>query len=103
MPKINDADQLREAIDFCCYPPRGKRGVGFSRANLFGDGFNEQLLEENLPLVIAMIEDIKAVHNLEDILDVSGLDAIFIGPYDLSSSMQITGQFKNELLVETLN
>ena len=49
-----------------------------------------------------MIEHIDAIENLEDILCVEGLDAILIGPYDLSASMSITGEFQNPLFVSTM-
>ncbi|MDP7197467.1 MAG: aldolase/citrate lyase family protein, partial [SAR202 cluster bacterium] len=79
----------------CCWPPAGKRGVGFSRANLFGKHFDEYKKEALEPLLVAQIEHIKAVNNLENILKVEGLDAIMVGPYDLSASMNITGEFDN--------
>ena len=49
-----------------------------------------------------MIESINAVHNLADILSVEGLDAILLGPYDLSASMGITAQFDDPLYVTTV-
>ena len=74
-------------------PPSGNRGVAFSRANLFGKNFNEYIKEAKQPLLIAMIEHIDAINELDDILKVDGLDAILIGPYDLSASMNLTAQF----------
>tara|TARA_Y100000590_G_C15735977_1_gene1018572 strand:+ start:3079 stop:3849 length:771 start_codon:yes stop_codon:yes gene_type:complete len=99
-PMIISAKQLKTIQEFCCWPPSGKRGVGYSRANLFGKNFNEYSKEAQAPLLIAQIEDIAAVNNLEEILNVSGLDAIIIGPYDLSASMGLTGKFgSNEFKV----
>ena len=46
-----------------------------------------------------MIEDYEAIQNLDEILKVQGLDAIFIGPYDLSASMNLTGDFENEAFI----
>lgn len=94
VPMVESAEQLKEVRDACCWPPAGKRGVGFSRANLFGKYFNEYSAEAQAPLLVAMIEHIRAVNNLEDILKVEGLDAVLIGPYDLSASMGITAQFE---------
>jgi 2-dehydro-3-deoxyglucarate aldolase len=93
IPMIETAEQLKMICDACCWPPAGTRGVGFSRANLFGKNFEIYNQEAQSPLVIAMIENIKAVDQLEDILAVKGLDAILVGPYDLSASMGITAQF----------
>ena len=100
---VESADQLRSIISFCKWPPEGIRGVGFSRANLFGRNFNEYVKEAHNPLIIAMIENIKAVDELDRIIDENGLDAIFIGPYDLSASMGLTADFKNIKFINTLN
>ena len=95
IPMIESADQLIKIIDASRWPPAGKRGVGFSRANLFGKFFQSYIKEAQQPLIIAMIENFNGVNNLDDILKVEGLDAILIGPYDLSASMGITSQFEH--------
>ena len=102
LPMINSADSLQTAIHSCCWPPAGNRGVGYSRANLFGRHFNNYNKEAQAPFVLAQIENIKAVNNLNDILQVPGLDGIIIGPYDLSASMGITGQFEKLDFINTL-
>lgn len=94
-PMIESAAQLRQLIKACCWPPVGNRGVGFSRANIFGKKFTEYGQEAQSPLIIAMIENINAVENMPDILAETGLDAIMVGPYDLSASMGVTAQFTN--------
>ena len=83
-------------------PPSGNRGVAFSRANLFGKNFNEYIKEAKQPLLIAMIEHINAINELDDILKVDGLDAILIGPYDLSASMDLTAQFDHPEFSKTI-
>jgi 2-dehydro-3-deoxyglucarate aldolase len=97
IPNLKTAEQLTLIREFCQWPPSGKRGVGFSRANLFGKNFKEYNLEAQSPLLIAMIENIEAVDQLDSILKVNGLDAILIGPYDLSASLNATGDFESEL------
>ena len=92
-PMIENAEQLLSVRDACRWPPAGSRGVGFSRSNLFGKNFDTYCKEAQAPLLVAMIENIKAVDDLEPILQVEGLDAILIGPYDLSSSIGLTAQF----------
>ncbi|MDB9976182.1 aldolase/citrate lyase family protein [Candidatus Thioglobus sp.] len=96
IPMVESAQQLSLARDACRWPPSGRRGVAFSRANLFGENFNSYNEEAQKPLLIAMIESVQAINNLNEILMVEGLDAIFIGPYDLSASMGLTGQFDNK-------
>ena len=93
VPMVESADQLTRVRDACRWPPAGTRGVGFSRANLFGEHFDSYLHEAQAPLLVAMIEHHRAVAGLEAILAVEGLDAILIGPYDLSASMGLTAQF----------
>jgi 2-dehydro-3-deoxyglucarate aldolase len=93
VPNIESAQQLIAVRDACCWPPAGTRGVGFSRANLFGRYFDAYREEAQAPLLVAMIESCRAVQDLGSILSVEGLDAILIGPYDLSASMALTGRF----------
>lgn len=93
VPMVETAEQLVAVRDACRWPPAGTRGVGFSRANLFGKHFDAYREEAQAPLLVAMIEHIRAIENLEGILAVQGLDAILVGPYDLSASMGITGRF----------
>ena len=92
LPMIESAAQLQEAVAWAQYPPTGCRGVGYCRANAYGRCFTEYLAEAKHIFMVAQIEHINAVHNLKDILAVPGLDAIMVGPYDLSGSMGLTGQ-----------
>jgi 2-dehydro-3-deoxyglucarate aldolase len=92
-PMIESANQLTQIRDACRWPPAGTRGVGFSRANLFGHHFDAYAQEAQAPLLVAMIEHHIAVDNLQDILAVDGLDAVLVGPYDLSASIGRTAQF----------
>lgn len=94
VPMVETAAQLIAVRDACRWPPAGNRGVGFSRANLFGKHFDAYGEEAQSPLLVAMIEHERAVDNLDEILLVEGLDAILIGPYDLSASMGLTAQFE---------
>jgi 2-dehydro-3-deoxyglucarate aldolase len=102
VPMIESASQLVRVRDACRWPPAGSRGVGFSRANLFGKFFDEYVQEAQAPLLVAMIEHINAVGHLDEILQVVGLDAIMIGPYDLSASMGLTARFDDDDFVATM-
>jgi 2-dehydro-3-deoxyglucarate aldolase len=103
IPNILSPLQLTEIIRYSMWPPSGKRGVGFSRANLYGKNFNEYLDFAQTPVIIAMIEDYEAIQYLDEILKVKGLDAIFIGPYDLSASMNLTGEFENKQFIDCVD
>ena len=96
LPMIETAEQLQQGINWINYPPKGQRGVGYSRCNLFGRDFDNyrENIAENI-FVVAQIEHIRAVDNIEQILTIKGLDAVMVGPYDLSGSMNLTGQFEH--------
>ncbi len=102
-PMIETKEQLEESILNTFYPPKGIRGVGYSRANIFGKKFDNYINDiANEVIVVAQIEHIKAVGNLEEILSVDYLDALMIGPYDLSGSMNITGDFENPEFIKII-
>ena len=102
VPMISSAAQLQAIVTECHWPPRGRRGGGFQRANVFGKFFDSYTQEAQESLVVAQIEHIDAVNNLEAIVKVEGLDAIMIGPYDLSASLGITGEFENKKYQDVL-
>jgi len=93
VPMINTAEQAEKAVAAAKYPPRGVRGFGFARANEYGSTFDEYITAANDDIfVVAQIEHIDGVNNLEQILAVDGIDGVFVGPYDLSGSLDIPGQ-----------
>jgi len=102
VPMIESAEQLAAVRDACRWPPAGHRGVGFSRANLFGKHFDAYREEAQAPLLVAMIERQRALENLAAILQVTGLDAVLIGPYDLSASMGLTARFSDPAFIAAL-
>jgi 2-dehydro-3-deoxyglucarate aldolase/4-hydroxy-2-oxoheptanedioate aldolase len=92
-PQVNTAAQAEKIVQLCKYPPEGTRGVGLARAHGYGLKFNEYIESANREIaVIVQIEHIEAVKNIEAIVQVPGIDALFIGPYDLSGSMGKIGQ-----------
>ena len=104
LPMIESKAQLEDGISWSYYPPKGTRGVGYCRANLFGENFDEYIKKfSSKVLIVAQIEHINAIANLDDILSVSDLDAIMVGPYDLSGSMGVTGQFDHPDFIRTLD
>ena len=103
VPMIKTKKEAQQAVDYVKYPPVGKRGVGLSRAQKYGTTFKEYLKWVNEEsIVIAQIEHIEAVQNLEQILEVKGIDGIIVGPYDLSASMGYPGQYHREDVKEAL-
>jgi 2-dehydro-3-deoxyglucarate aldolase len=94
LPMIESAEQLRAAAQACLYPPAGTRGVGFARANGFGERFVAGLAENADTLIVAQIEHVRALTELDEILAEERLDAIMVGPYDLSASLGTPGNFE---------
>jgi 2-dehydro-3-deoxyglucarate aldolase len=103
VPMIKNKEEAIEAVSFVKYPPLGKRGVGLNRAQKYGTAFGTyQDWVKNNAVVIAQIEHIDAVNNLEDIFSVPGIDGIIVGPYDLSASMGFPGEYDREDVKEAL-
>lgn len=92
IPMITDAELLADLISDCRWPPAGTRGVGFCRANGFGTRFDAYRAESAEVLVVAQVEHALGVERIEAISSVAGLDAVMIGPYDLSASLGHTGE-----------
>jgi 2-keto-3-deoxy-L-rhamnonate aldolase RhmA len=96
VPMVNSAAEALKVIQYSKYPLMGRRSVGLSRAHSFGPGFSEYVENANRDLVIMIqIEHKEGVKNIDEILKVKGIDSVFIGPYDLSASMGLTGQLEH--------
>jgi len=96
VPMVNSAEEAELAVRSVRYPPYGARGVGLARAQKYGAGFEKyKKWQSEHSTVIVQIEHIEAVNNLESILSIPGVDGFIVGPYDLTSSMGIPGDFLN--------
>ena len=96
VPMVNSQADAAAAVKAVKYPPVGTRGVGLARAQGYGDKFDEYAATVNEEsIVIAQIEHIDAVNNLEPILSTEGIDGCIIGPYDLSGSLGVPGNFEH--------
>lgn len=96
LPRVNSADEAARISRLCHYPPEGHRSVGLTRAHGYGLSFQDYVETANKKIaVILQIEHIEAVKNIETIVKVPGIDALIIGPYDLSGSMGKIGQVKD--------
>jgi 4-hydroxy-2-oxoheptanedioate aldolase len=84
-PMVNTRDDAERFVGACRYPPRGYRSYGPTRAVFYAGADYPQQADEQI-ITMAMIETAEAVENLDDILGIPGLDAIFIGPADLSQA-----------------
>jgi 2-keto-3-deoxy-L-rhamnonate aldolase RhmA len=104
VPMVNSASDAKMAVQSIKYPPTGGRGVGLARAQKYGAEFEayKKWLDQ-YSIVIVQIEHIDAVNNFKEILSVPGIDGFIIGPYDLSSSMGISGDFSNPKYIDAIN
>jgi 2-keto-3-deoxy-L-rhamnonate aldolase RhmA len=104
VPMVNSKDEAINAVNAVKYPPLGVRGVGLARAQGYGQSFEgyKKWLEES-SVIIVQIEHIKAVDNLEEILSVAGIDGFIIGPYDLSGSLGVPGNFEHPDVIKALD
>ena len=85
-PMVNNRAECEKFVGACRYAPAGYRSFGPARAAIYGgagyaSGANDSVI------TMAMIETAEAMKNLEDIMSVEGLDAVYVGPTDLSISL----------------
>jgi len=93
-PLVNSKSDAELLIRSVKYPPLGERGVGYGRSHGYGFDFERYMDSANDDTFICVqIEHIKGVQNIDEILSVPDINAVMIGPYDLSASMGLTGQF----------
>lgn len=88
IPHVQSGDQAREIVRATRFPPLGERGIGPARAAVFGLDMATYLANaDNELVVVAMVETRRGVENVDDIVGVTGIDVIFVGPTDLAASL----------------
>ena len=104
-PRVESPELLRQAIRWTRFPAEGVRGYGLGASQL---GYEQRPVAEVIEhvnantMVALQIETAAAVHAREELLSVSGIDAVLIGPADLSISLGIPGDFEHPLMMETV-
>ncbi|HEY2469568.1 MAG TPA: aldolase/citrate lyase family protein [Terracidiphilus sp.] len=99
LPQVSSAAEVDEIARAALYPPRGERSVGISRAQGYGARFSEYLQQQDY-VIIVQIETVAGVRNAEAIIRHEAVDAVVIGPYDLSGSFGIPGEIDSPQVVE---
>ena len=104
VPMVNTKKDIDSIISNVQYPPVGSRGVGLNRAQKYGFSFDDykNYVKDNI-VIIAQIEHINGVNNLDKILSTNGFDGIIIGPYDLSASMGYPGDYNRKEVKLAIN
>jgi len=104
VPQVKSATEAQEAVAHCLYPPDGQRSVGISRAHNYGLAFQDYVSRVNEELLIVLqVEHIEGVRNIESIVAVPGISAIFVGPFDLSGSLGLLGQITHPQVQEAID
>ena len=102
IPYVSNVAEAEQAVASMRYPPRGIRGVAkLNRACGFGQDFDDYFAHSHEQLVtVIQIETQEAVDNIDDLAAVEGVDALFIGPLDLSVNLGIPQQFDHPRFLE---
>lgn len=94
-PMINTREDAERLVSYCRYHPRGVRSIGPTRALVYAGADYLASADDSLP-VFAMIETARALDNLDDILSVEGLTAVYVGPSDLAQTIGCKAQLDSE-------
>ena len=102
-PFVNTVEEAKTGAGGLRYPPKGTRGSGPARASQYG--FNPNYFEESDEnmLYLPIIEDTRAVKNIDKILSVDGVDSFIIGPADLSISLGVPFDFQSPKFKDAIN
>lgn len=95
IPHIKTKEDAQRAVEYSKFHPMGERGLcRFVRAADFSNTSKEEYITKanSKSIIILQIEGVEGAKNIEEITSVEGIDIIFVGPYDLSQSMGLTGQ-----------
>ena len=106
IPMVLTAEDAARAVDACRYPIHGgSRGFGPRRGLDYGAGDAAEYFEKSAhePLVMIQLEHIEAARNLDAILEVPGIDAVIVGPFDFTMSMKKPGQFRDPEVMAILD
>jgi 2-dehydro-3-deoxyglucarate aldolase/4-hydroxy-2-oxoheptanedioate aldolase len=103
-PMIDGADDAREFVEATRYPPEGTRGVAGGRAARYGLDLAEYVERANDEiLTVAQVETERGFEAVEAIAAVEGLDALFLGPADLSANLGMFGEYEDEAFLDAVD
>ena len=104
IPVVESKDQAEKIVKATRYPPEGIRGMGsiMGRSGRWGNTENYVKTANDNICIIAMIETKKGIDNIDEILSVNGIDAVFFGPNDLSASLGVIDKVLDEKVVDAI-
>ena len=103
-PFVQSEKDAADLVAACRYPPTGRRSYGPRRAAGYGyeaDGYLQR--SDQSVICIPIIETASAVENIDGILSVDGINAVLIGPADLSLSLGVFGDYESDTYVQALD
>jgi 2-keto-3-deoxy-L-rhamnonate aldolase RhmA len=101
VPMVETPDEAEAAVAACRYPPDGIRGMAAARAHDYGRSFDEYVERANDDvLTILQVETEEGLSNVEEIDAVDGVDALFVGPADLSANLGVLGEWESDAFVD---
>ncbi|OHB76731.1 MAG: hypothetical protein A2W31_03790 [Planctomycetes bacterium RBG_16_64_10] len=105
VPQVRSADEVRQVVGDCRYPPLGHRGYGPRVPSNYGrDGGSQYVERANRELFVAVqIENADALADLDRMVAVPGLDSLVIGPYDLSAALGVMGDVEHPTVVSAVD
>lgn len=106
VPMVESAEQARRMVEYAKYPPQGRRGSAFCIAHddyHGGDPAQKMASANEHSMLIAQIETAAGLENVEAIAAVDGIDVLFVGQSDLTSSLGIPGQFDHPVFVAAID
>jgi 4-hydroxy-2-oxoheptanedioate aldolase len=104
VPMVESAEEADAAVEACRYPPDGVRGIATARASDYGRNFESYVERANEDvLTVLQVETEAGVENAADIAAVEGVDALFVGPADLSANLGVFGEWSHPDLVDAIS
>lgn len=103
IPQVNTAEEAERAVQYARYAPEGNRGISPYWAMLAGLDFNHVIRTANEETVLVLqIESLEAYENLDEIMQVEGIDVLFVGPTDLSATLGVITQIGSKEVQEIM-
>ena len=106
LPNITTVNDAKQFVKYAKYPPFGERGFSpYTKAGLYDvkNGKSMPKIANNNTLLVANVEGQDGMNNLEEIVQVDGIDVVFIGLFDMSKSLGIAGDVENPKVIEKLD
>ena len=101
VPMVSSPAEVQRIVEWCKYPPLGRRSFGVARAQAYGFEFAEYATTWNeRSTIIIQIESVEGVERIDDLLAPDAVDGAMMGPYDLSGSLGIPGQLAHPRVME---